>query len=76
MKYRALLKKRIYSLTVKEGSPKVEQSIKDNENNYGKIISIENNSVLAMLKIELAERKINVQHQIKTNEGLVLEFMI
>ena len=76
MKYRALLKKRIYSLTVKEGSPKVEQSIKDNENDYGKIISVENNSVLAMLKIELAERKKNTQQQIKTNEGLVFEFIV
>ena len=76
MKYRALLKKRIYSLKVKEGTPQVEQSIKDDEGNYGKIICIENNSILAMLKIELAERKINVQQQIETNEGLILEFNV
>ena len=76
MKYRALLKKKIYSLIVKKGSPLVDQFIKDDEDNYGKIISIENDSILAMLKIELAERKINAQEQIKTNEGLVLEFII
>ena len=76
MKYRALLKKRIYSLIIKEGSPKVKQSIRDDENDYGKIISIENDYVLAMLKIELAERKINKQQQIKTNEGFVLEFIV
>ena len=76
MKYRALLKKRIYSLVIKNGSPKIQQSIKDNENDYGKIISIENESVLAMLKIELAEIKINKQQQIKTNEGVVLEFIV
>ena len=64
------------SLTIKEGSPKIQQSIKDDENNYGKIISIENESLLAMLKIELAEKKINKQEQIKTNEGFVLEFIV
>ena len=75
MKYRALLKKRIYSLKVKEGSPKVQQSIREDGSEYGKIISIENESILAMLKIELAETKINSQQQIKTNEGLVLDFI-
>ena len=75
MKYRALLKKRIYSLKVKEGSPKVQQSIREGGSEYGKIISIENESILAMLKIELAETKINSQQQIKTNEGLVLDFI-
>ncbi len=31
---------------------------------------------LIMLKIELAERKINKQKQIKTNEGFILEFIV
>ena len=76
MKYRALLKKKIYSLEIKEGSQLIGQLIKDNENEFGKIISIKNDSVLAMLKIELAEIKINKKKQIKTNEGLVLEFIL
>ena len=76
MKYRALLKKRIYSLTVKEGTPQIEQAIKDDENDYGKIINVENNSILAMLNIELAESKINEHQKIKTNDGLVLEFIV
>ena len=38
--------------------------------------SIENKSILAMLKIELAENKINKQQKIKTNDGLVLEFIV
>ena len=75
MKYRALLKKKIYSLEIKDGSPLIGQVIKDDENEFGKIISIKNDSVLAMLKIELAEIKINTKKQIKTNEGLVLEFI-
>jgi folate-binding protein YgfZ len=75
MKYRALLKKKIYSLEIKEASPLIGQVIKDDENEFGKIISIKNDSVLAMLKIELAEIKINTKKKIKTNEGLVLEFI-
>ena len=61
MKYRSLLKKKIYSLEIKDGSPLIGQLIKDDESEFGKIISIKNNSVLAMLKIELAEKKINIQ---------------
>ena len=76
MKYRALLKKKIYSLEIKEGSPLIGQLIKDNENEFGEIISIKNNSVLAMLKIELAQKKIDSKQKIKTNEGLVLEFIL
>ena len=76
MKYRALLKKKIYSLEIKEGSPLIGQVIKDDENEFGKIISIKNDSVLAMLKIELAEIKINTKKQIKTNKGLVLKFIL
>ena len=76
MKYRALLKKRIYSLIVKDGIPQIEQTIIDDENNYGKIINVENNSILAMLNIKLAESKINEQQKIKTNDGLVLEFIV
>jgi len=70
------LKKKIYSLEIKEGSPLIGQLIKDKENEFGKIISIKNDSVLAMLKIELAEIKINKKKQIKTNEGLILEFIL
>ena len=76
MKYRALLKKRIYSLIVMNGIPQIEQRIIDDENNYGKIINVQNNSILAMLNIELAENKINEQQKIKTNDGLVLEFIV
>ncbi len=76
MKYRALLKKKIYSLEIKDGSPIIGQLIKDNESEFGKIISIQNNFVLAMLKIELADKKIITKKQIKTNEGLILEFIL
>ncbi|MDC0058079.1 hypothetical protein OAJ21_02650 [Pelagibacteraceae bacterium] len=76
MKYRSLLKKKIYSLEIKEGSPIIGQIIKDDESEFGKIISIKNNFMLAMLKIDLAEKKINTKKKIKTNEGLVLDFIL
>ena len=76
MKYRALLKKKIYSLEIKDGLPIIGQKIKDDENEFGKIISIKNDSVLAMLKIELAEKKIDTKQLIKTNEGVVLKFIL
>ncbi len=75
MKYRALLKKRIYSLVVKAGSPKTDQTIKVDGIDYGKIISIENKFILAMLKIELAEKKIYEKEQMKTSDGLVFDFI-
>ena len=71
-----LLKKRIYSLALIKGTPKTKQSIYENEIELGKIISMENNSILAMLKIELAEKKIYAKQQIKTNKGVVLEFIL
>ena len=75
MKYRALLKKKIYSLEIKDGSAIIGQLIKDNESDFGKIISIKNNFVLAMLKIELADKKIITKTKIKTKEGQILEFI-
>ena len=76
MKYRALLKKKIYSLEIIDGSTIIGQQIKDDKNEFGKIISVKNDSVLAMLKIELAEKKINTKQQIKTNEGVILKFIL
>jgi len=62
-------------LALIKGSPKTKQPICENEIELGKIISMENNSILAMLKIELAESKIKSQKKIKTNDGLVLDFI-
>ncbi len=75
MKYRALLKKRIYSLNLKKGSPNIQQTIKEEKNEYGKIINVKNKSVLAMLKIDLATKKINSKQLIKTDDGIVLDFI-
>ena len=82
MKYRALLKKKIYSLSLLKSSPnliissKNQQILKEDEKELGKIISIKNKSILAMLKIELAEKKIQLKQPIITDDGLVLNFVI
>ena len=76
MKYRALLKKKIYSLRIKSGFPQNQQIIKENGKDLGKIISVKNTSVLAMLKIELALNKIELNKMIETDDGLVLDFVI
>ena len=75
MKYRALLKKKIYSLKLKSGIPRAQQSIKENKKEFGKIISIKNKFALCMLKIEIANEKIKKKKNIQTDDGLILEFI-
>ena len=75
MKYRALLKKRIYSLKIESGTPSTFQTIEEKENELGKIISFKNKSILAMMKIDDAEKKIQSNEPIKTNDGLILNFI-
>ena len=76
MKYRALLKKKVYTLNVKSGFPKIKQNIKENGKDIGKILSIKKNYMLAMIKIDFAENKINSKNSIKSDDGLILDFVI
>ena len=76
MKYRALLKKKVYALNVKSGSPQNKQNIKENGRDVGKILNIKNNYMLAMIKIEFAENKINSKNSIESDDGLILDFVI
>ncbi|MBD1148001.1 hypothetical protein IDH28_04120 [Pelagibacterales bacterium SAG-MED31] len=76
MKYRALLKKRVFSLYAKSGFPKNQQIIKENGKDVGKIINVKNKSMLAMIKIEFALNKIKLKKNIETDDGLVLDFVI
>ncbi len=75
MKYRALLKKRIFALNLKSGYPKNNQIIEENGKAIGKIISKKNNAILAMLKIDIATNKKNFKIPIKTDDGLLLDFI-
>ena len=76
MKYRALLKKKVYTLDLKSGFPKNQQIIKENGKNIGKILSVKNKSILAMMKIEFALNKIELKKPIVTDDGLILDLVI
>ncbi len=76
MKYRALLKKRVFALNAQSGLPKKQQLIKEKGKDLGKIISVKNNSVLAMLKIDFALNRLESKQPIKTDDNLILDFII
>ncbi len=76
MKYRALLKKRVFTLKIISGYPQKQILIKEQGKDQGKIISIKNNYILAMLKIDFAENKLKSKKPIQTDDGLILEIVI
>ena len=76
MKYRALLKKWVFALNAQSGLPKKQQLIKEKGKDLGKIISVKNNSVLAMLKIDFALNRLESKQPIKTDDNLILDFII
>ena len=76
MKYRALLKKKIYTLNVISGFPQKDQKIKEKGIDVGKIISVKNKSLLAMMKIEFAQSKLKSNKHIESDDGLLLDFAI
>ena len=76
MKYRALLKKKIYTFNVMSGFPQKDQQIKEKGINVGKIISVKNKSLIAMMKIEYAESKLKSNKHIESDDGVLLDFAI
>ena len=76
MKYRALLKKKIYTLNIVSGFPQKDQQIKEKGINVGKIISVKNKSLLAMMKIEFAESKLKSNKHVESDDGMLLDFAI
>ena len=76
MKYRALLKKKIYTFNVMSGFPQKDHQIKEKGKQVGKIISVKNKSLLAMMKIEFVESKLKSNKHIESDDGLLLDFVI
>ena len=76
MKYRALLKKKIYTFNIMSGFPKKDQKIKEKGIDVGKIISVKNKTLLAMMKIEFVDSKLKSNKYIECDDGLVLDFAI
>ena len=76
MKYRALLKKKIFTFNVISGFPQKHQKIKEKGIDVGKIISVKNKTLIAMMKIEFVESKLKSNKYIESDDGLVLDFAI
>jgi len=71
MKYRALLKKKIYTLEIISGSIQIGEKITINDISIGEIISITNKFAIAMLKIDAANAVIKKDNVIDLSNAKV-----
>ena len=75
MKYRALLKKKLYALKIISGKINVGDKIIENEYNLGEVISKSNQYLFCMLKIEKIKEKSLNKELLKINSSLILKFL-
>jgi len=75
MKYRSLLKKKIYALELLSGNISPGDDIIQKDINIGSVISKTGKYVLCMLKINLIENKSFNKEQIKTDSTALLKFL-
>ena len=75
MKYRALLKKKIYILVLLSGHIHPGDDISENDISFGKVISKIDNYLLCMLKINLVEEKNINKEKIKINSYTQIKFL-
>ena len=75
MKYRALLKKKIYVMELLSGSINQGDSIIIKEINFGSVISKIDNYLLCMLKINLAENKSINREEILMDSSAQIKFL-
>ncbi len=75
MKYRALLKKKIYSLEIISGEINVGDNIILGKISIGKVISKVNKYVLCMLKIENANENSKKKDKIEINNSITLKYL-
>ena len=75
MKYRSLLKKKIYNLEIIIGEVKIGEEIILENINIGKVISKVNKNIICMLKIELINKKSENKEEIKINNSTTLKFL-
>jgi len=75
MKYRALLKKQVYSLEIVKGEININDDIILDEINFGKVISKANQYILCMLKIELVEKTLNNKENFEINNSIILKIL-
>ena len=75
MKYRALLKKQLYSLKIISGKFEIGDDIVLKDKNLGKIITKVNEFILCMMKIDLVDEKSKNKEKIEIDDASVLEFL-
>ena len=75
MKYRGLLKKKLYSLKIKYGSVLVGDELIVNNKKIGKIISIANSNIFAVLNINYVNELKNSNKNLIINNSLAFDFL-
>ena len=75
MKYRALLKKKIYSLKIISGNINIQDKIVIDNNLIGEVISKANNYLLCMLNIKLIQNQFEEKNNLKLDNSIILEFL-
>ena len=75
MKYRSLLKKKIYVLEILDGNINPNDDIIEKKINIGYVISRVDKYILCMLKINSVKEKILEKENIKTNQSTILKFL-
>ena len=75
MKYRALLKKKLYIMKIKSGNIKIGESVFDDNKNVGEVISLANKYISCMLKINLIKKKYEGKDFLKTRSSALIYFL-
>ena len=75
MKYRALLKKQLYSLELISGNINIGDKIIENEVNLGEVISKANQYIFCILKIELVKEKSEKKALLEIDSSTTLKFL-
>ena len=75
MKYRGLLKKKLYSLKLKNGNILVGDELIINDKKIGTIISIANSNIFAILNINFVNELKNTNKSLVVNDSLEFEFL-
>ena len=75
MKYRALLKKKLYPLKIKKGEASIDMELISNGKKIGEIKSIANSYILAILNIEFVDELKKNTNILKLDDALMLEFL-
>ena len=75
MKYRGLLKKKIYSLKLKNGSIRAGDELIINNKKIGNIISIANSNIFATLNINFVDELKKDSKVLTINDSLAFDFL-